>query len=145
MSSRQAEDWGDCPVPTVLPELLVTPTHMQVFMFSAATWNRHHIHYSRDAAVREGLPDVVVQRALVGNYLARLLTEWAGSAAEIAELSWKVVASAVPGRQLRCNGSIVDAERDDDARLLHCDLSVTDEAGTAIAHGRATLRQRAAA
>jgi hypothetical protein len=46
-------DWSACGLPVVLPELTITPTHMQIFMFSAATWNRHHIHYSRDAAIRE--------------------------------------------------------------------------------------------
>ena len=81
--SRIGIDWSDFSLPTILPELVVTPTHSQIFMFSAATWNRHHIHYSRDAAIAEGLPDVVVQRALIGNYFVRLLTNWMGDAGEI--------------------------------------------------------------
>ena len=42
-------------LPLVLPELRVLPTPMQIFMFSAITWNRHHIHYSADAARAEGV------------------------------------------------------------------------------------------
>src|SRR5690606_40179158 len=69
--------------PIALPELAVVPDHMHIFMFSAITWNRHHVHYNKDAAIREGLPDVVVQRALLGNYIARTVTDWARDEAEI--------------------------------------------------------------
>ena len=70
--------WDHVSVTAPIPELTVCPDYVQVFMFSAITWNRHHIHYSKDAALSEGLPDVVVQRALIGNFLARLITNWVG-------------------------------------------------------------------
>lgn len=135
-------DWSDFCIPVTLPELVVTPTPMQVFMFSAVTWNRHHIHYSRDAAVREGLPDIVVQRALIGNYLSRLLANWMGQTSELVELSWKMLSSAVPDHLLRCNGAIVDSEPAGPARLLRCELRIADETGKTIAEGNATIRQR---
>ena len=49
--------WEDVSVTTRIPELTVCPDRAQIFMFSAVTWNRHHIHYSKDAAVSEGLPE----------------------------------------------------------------------------------------
>ena len=70
--------WEKVSATTQIPELIVYPDRTQIFMFSAVTWNRHHIHYSKDAAVSEGLPDIVVQRALIGNFLARLITAQAG-------------------------------------------------------------------
>ena len=127
----------DAPLPVPLPELTVTPDHTQLFMFSAVTWNRHHIHYSKDAAIAEGLPDVVVQRALLGNFMARLLTGWLGRAGELRELSWKVVSSAVPGRRLRCQGEVVAREGDAGAPRLRCEVRVIDDDGTVIAIGQA--------
>jgi hydroxyacyl-ACP dehydratase HTD2-like protein with hotdog domain len=56
-------------VGTKLGELVKKPDRRQLFMFSAITWNRHAIHYDRQSAREEGLPDVVVQRALIGNFL----------------------------------------------------------------------------
>ena len=103
----------DVALPLVLPELVVEPTVSQVFMFSAATWNRHHIHYSRDAAVREGHADIVVQRALLGNVFARHVQGWLGPAGSIRRLAWKVVASATPGQVLRCNGVVSGAAADE--------------------------------
>lgn len=93
-------------LPLVLPELRVLPTAMQIFMFSAVTWNRHHIHYSADGARAEGHPDVVVQRSLIGNYFARHADAWLGSSGRIARLVWRVTGPAVPNQWLRCNGVV---------------------------------------
>jgi len=89
--------------PTHLPDgpiegLSVTPDCMQVFMFSAVTWNRHHIHYNREQAIEEGLPDVVVQRGLIGNFLARMLNRWIDGRGEVRRLKWQMRRSAVPAR-----------------------------------------------
>lgn len=92
--------------PAVLPELRVRPSAMQVFMFSAVTWNRHHIHYSAEAARAEGHPNVLVQRSLIGNYFARHAQAWLGTQGRVARLSWRVTGPAVPDQWLRCNGVV---------------------------------------
>jgi hydroxyacyl-ACP dehydratase HTD2-like protein with hotdog domain len=135
-------DWSTARLPAPLPELVVTPDHTQIFMFSAATWNRHHIHYSKDAALAEGLPDVVVQRALIGNFFARLLTDALGDAGDIRELSWKVSASAVPGKALRIQGDALSQSAPAGHREIDCELRIGDADGRAIASGRARLRLR---
>lgn len=127
-------------IPAAVPELRLTPDHTQIFMFSAATWNRHHIHYSKDAALAEGLPDVVVQRALIGNLFARLLTNWLGDAGEIRELGWKVTQSAVPGCELTISGNAVAVAARAAGREIDCELAIADAQGRAIASGHARLR-----
>ncbi|MCC7463308.1 MAG: acyl dehydratase [Gammaproteobacteria bacterium] len=135
-------DWSLPRLPAALPALRVTPTHAQIFMFSAATWNRHHIHYSRDAALAEGLPDVVVQRALIGNFFARLLSEALGDAGEVHELTWKVSASATPGTALQVHGDVVALAGDGAHREVGCELRISDADGRAVAAGTARLRLR---
>ena len=132
-------DWEQLPLPAPIPELVVKPDRMQIFMFSAATWNRHHIHYDKDAAIAEGLPDVVVQRALIGDFFARLLTEWLGDDGEIRKLSWKVTQSAPPDTALRCLGDVLTVETAAGVRHADCELHMVDDAGRDIATGRARL------
>lgn len=122
-------------LPFALPELVVTPKHMEIFMFSAATWNRHHVHYSKDAALEEGLPDVVVQRALLGNYLARAVSDWTGDDADIRGLSWKVLNSATPNMRLRCQGSVIEA----DDETLTCELRIVRDDDETVASGTARV------
>jgi len=121
-----------------IPELTVRPDHMQVFMFSAVTWNRHHIHYSKDAAVDEGLPGVVVQRALIGNFFTRLMTHWLGDHGELRKLAWKVTRSALPGKRITCRARIERQSESDDEKTLDCELKAFDQDDALIASGRAT-------
>lgn len=120
-------------LPLVIPELTVVPTAAQLFMFSAITWNRHRIHYSKDAAVAEGHADVVVQRALLGNFLARMLEHWLAARGDIRELSWKVLSSATPGNALHCTGEATT----EDNTMHRCEVRIVDDHGTVIAVGKA--------
>jgi hydroxyacyl-ACP dehydratase HTD2-like protein with hotdog domain len=126
-------------LPVPLPELEVVPDHMQIFMFSAVTWNRHHVHYSKDAAVAEGLPDVVVQRALLGDFLARAVGDWAGDEAELRELSWKVRSSAPPNARLRCQGSVTAVDVADGATFADCELRILRDDDALVAAGSARV------
>ena len=131
--------WENIPVNAQIPELTVCPDNTQVFMFSAVTWNRHHIHYSKDAAVNEGLPDVVVQRALIGNFLARLITDWIGDSAELRKLAWKVTRSALPGRDIVCRGRLKDKIDSEDEKCIRCGVTASNGNDELIASGAATV------
>jgi len=131
--------WEKLSATTKIPELVVRPDRTQVFMFSAVTWNRHHIHYSKDAAISEGLPDIVVQRGLIGNFLARLMTNWIGDSAELRKLAWKVTRNALPGKDIICRGRIKERIDSEDEKYLICELTASDENNELIASGDATV------
>ena len=131
--------WESISVTMQIPELTVCPDHTQVFMFSAVTWNRHHIHYSKDAAISEGLPDIVIQRALIGNFLARLITSWIGDSAELRKLAWKVTRSALPGKDIICRGKIKERIDSEDEKYLICEVTASNENDELIACGDATV------
>jgi hydroxyacyl-ACP dehydratase HTD2-like protein with hotdog domain len=122
-----------------IPELQIVPTPGQLFMFSAITWNRHHIHFSKDAAQAEGHADIVVQRALLGNFMARHLGNWLGSRGQILKLSWKVQKSALPGNLLRCQGTAAADEPAGARRPLQCTLRIVDHTEATVASGSATV------
>jgi len=131
--------WENVSVTTQIPELIVCPDRTQIFMFSAITWNRHLIHYSKDAAISEGLPDIVVQRALIGNFLARLITNWVGDSAELRRLAWKVTRSALPDRDIVCRGKIKERIDSDGDKCLICEVTAYNENDELIASGDATV------
>ncbi len=131
--------WQEVSVATPIPELVVCPDPMQLFMFSAVTWNRHHIHYSKDAAVREGWPDVVVQRGLLGNFLSRLITNWVADAAQLRRLSWRVTRPVVPGEKIICRGRITEKTEALGQKYLICAVSASSAKEELIASGDATV------
>ena len=131
--------WENISVTTQIPELIVCPDHTQVFMFSAVTWNRHHIHYSKDAAISEGLPDIVVQRSLIGNFFARLMTDWIGDGTELRKLEWKVTRSALPGKDIVCRGKIKERIDSEGEKYVVCEVTASNENDELIASGDATV------
>jgi len=120
-------------LPDTIPTFTLVPDTTHIFMFSAVTWNRHRIHFDKDAAREEGHQDVVVQRALLGNYLALMLQQWLDAHGTIRQLSWKVISSAVPGKTLRCCGTVVDRT----GSTLRCDLKILTENDAVVASGAA--------
>lgn len=98
-------------VGTVLPERLFSFSATHVFMYSAATWNRHQIHYSKDRAIAEGHEDVLVQRGLLGNVFTRYVNSLF-THHFISELDWKVLSSALPNQKLSCQASVTSLDDD---------------------------------
>ena len=131
--------WENISATTQIPELVVCPDRTQVFMFSAVTWNRHHIHYSKDAAISEGLPDIVVQRALIGNFFVRLITNWVGDSAELRKLAWKITRNALPGKDIVCRGKIKERIESEDEKYLICEVTASNRDDELIASGNAKV------
>lgn len=135
MPTRVQQYAGDVAVGASLGELVVRPTHITLFRFSAVTWNPHRVHYDAAYAATEGYPDVLVHSHLHGCWLSRLVTGWAGPRARVREFSWRNRHYAVPGDVLRCTGSVVGVSDD----LVECQLEEVNQDGTLCASGRAVV------
>ncbi|WP_127783174.1 MaoC/PaaZ C-terminal domain-containing protein [Rhodococcus sp. X156] len=97
----------DVEVGTVVPPLSVTVDPLQMFLFSAATYNGHRIHYDRSWAVdKEGYSDIVVQGPLQAALLARAVTDWIGGAGTLVSYAVQNRASAFPGEELVFTGTV---------------------------------------
>jgi hydroxyacyl-ACP dehydratase HTD2-like protein with hotdog domain len=137
---KSMPEWDLLEIGANLGELEKSPDSRQVFMFSAVTWNRHVIHYNSRSAQSEGLPDVVVQRALIGNYLAQFLEQWLQQKGDILRLEWKVVRSAIPGDTLKIRGVVKQKYVEDNNQLVICEVSIVNQNSDTIAMGEATLK-----
>ena len=109
-----------------LEERSYTPTAANIFMYSAITWNRHLIHYSKDQAMREGHEDVPVQRGLIGNYFTRYVNELFESSF-ILTLSWKVKATAYPDQVLVCCGDVASVLKVKTDEIIELDLQLSSQ------------------
>jgi hydroxyacyl-ACP dehydratase HTD2-like protein with hotdog domain len=122
-----------------IPAITKQPSYMQLFMFSAITWNRHMIHYNTDYAHHDGLQNVAVHRALLGNYLAQLLTDWVGEAGRLSHIEWNVRASAQPGDILTCRGKVLEKNLMVDRKVVECDIRIENSEGRLIAPGKGVV------
>ncbi|RFS86580.1 acyl dehydratase [Actinomadura spongiicola] len=130
----------DVTVGTALDPVTIRPTTIQLFRFSAATWNAHRIHYDVAYAVHEGYPDVLVQSHLHGCFLLRTVLAWAGPRARLRRFGWRNRGIAVPGDTLTCTGVVTACRVDGSgAGLVECALEERKADGTLCAPGTAVL------
>jgi hydroxyacyl-ACP dehydratase HTD2-like protein with hotdog domain len=120
-----------------------TVDEVTLFLFSAATWVPHRIHYDRDYARAEGHADIVVHGPLQGAYLAELLSEHAHSrGGELASLSYRHRAPAYCNDDLSCSAIVCRSTATEDGTLVEYELEVTTGRSTTpltTGHGRIRL------
>lgn len=138
--NNKVVSWDSITENEQIPEIIKMPTYMQLFMFSAVTWNRHLIHYNAEYAHHDGLSDVAVHRALLGNFLTQLMTDWIGESGKISKVDWNVRSSAKPGDTLYCRGHVVKKEIIDGCKFVECDIRIEKEDGTLIAPGKGKVQ-----
>jgi len=88
----------------------LAPDAVQLFRYSALTFNGHRIHYDRDYVTREeGYPGLVVHGPLTATLLVDLVRRNA-PAARIAEFSFRAVSPLFDGNKMSVNATPPDAD-----------------------------------
>lgn len=135
----QLLDVGTVRVGDTIRSLEVRPTHVQLFRFSAATWNAHRIHYDAEYARSEGYPDVLVHSHLHASYLCQSVLDWAGGVARLRRFRWENRAVATPGDALTCIGNVTDIRRSPQGIELDIEMFETRQDGTVCVLAWATV------
>ncbi len=140
-ATRREPDFGSVRTGDRLPETRHCPTRIQLFRYSAVTWNTHRIHFDSDYAEVEGYPDVLVQSHLHGAFLTQLCTDWMGVGGRLTKLGVTVRRFAVPGDVLVCSAVVTGVERIDGNRgVVQLDLNeIRESDGVVCAVGTATV------
>lgn len=94
----------------ICPPQRYTHSTVQLFRFSAVSWNSHRIHYDAGFAASEGFPDVVVQSTLHGETLTRYALAWAGPNSRLETVSWRNRTTAVAGEPLTWTATVRTVE-----------------------------------
>lgn len=121
------------------PVLTRSPTALDLFMFSAAAWLLHRIHYDTPFTIEhEGHPGLLIHGPLQGVYLVQTAESWLGDQARIASISYRHLAPAYLGDTLECGGTVAEAVDDG----LELDLWARTSDGTITTTGKARLVPR---
>lgn len=97
---------ADLSVGDELPVMTKNASRAQLFLYSAASFNPHRIHYDREYAAVEGHPDILVHGPLQGSWLTQYLTDWIGPRARLRAVTWQNRASAFPEQDLEFHGRV---------------------------------------
>lgn len=129
---------GSLKIGDALPERSHTPSNVSLFMYNAAVWNAHRIHYDEKYTTEvEGHPGVVVDGPLQGDWLAQCVTNWLGESGRLLRFNYSNRRACYLGETLTSGGRIkaIDGEK----RTVMLELWVKNAAGEVTSPGGATV------
>ncbi len=122
-----------------LPEREIRHDIVQSFMYNAAIWNAHRIHFDTPYAREvEGYQGLVVAGPLMGDWLTQCVMEWLVEDGELVSFEYSNRKAAFIGDLLRIGGVVMASNPDKSEVQL--ELHVKNEADEIITPGAALVR-----
>ena len=122
-----------------LPERSHEASNVSLFLYNAAIWNPHRIHYdetyTRDV---EKHPGIVIDGPLQGDWLTQVVLNWLEDDGELLEFEYTNRRASHLGDRLTAGGRIVAL--DEARREVTLELAIRDEHGQVTTPGRAVVR-----
>ena len=123
----------------LLPERQFQPDNVQLFLYNAALWNAHRIHFDHPYATEvEGYPGLVIAGPLLGDWLTQSVIEWLGEDGKLISIEYSNRIASYIGEVLRSGGKVVSS--DQDAGTAEIELYIKNEADEVITPGTAIVR-----
>ena len=119
-----------------LPTLRKDPTTQQLVMYAGASGDFYQIHYDRQFALGNGLPDVILHGALKNAFLGQLMTDWVGEHGRLARLSVQYRGMDVPGTPIFAKGVVTKKGEDGE---VECDIWLENAEGKRTTPGSAVV------
>ena len=122
-----------------LPERSYTATNVSLFLYNAAIWNPHRIHYDEPYTTNvENLPGVVIDGPLQGDWLNQVVVNWIGDSATLTSFNYSNRRASYLGETLSSGGAItaIDAESGN----VDLEIFIKNEDGDVITPGTAQVR-----
>ena len=121
-----------------LPSRQHTATSVSLFVYNAAVWNPHRIHYDAPYTTEvEGHPGVVIDGPLQGDWLSQVALNWVGENGRVLSFSYSNRKAAYLGETLTSGGEVSAVFPAKGQGEL--ELWIRNEAGEVITPGTATV------
>ncbi|MDA0824598.1 MAG: hypothetical protein O3C28_19575 [Proteobacteria bacterium] len=126
----------DVQVGESLPERIHRASNVSLFLYNAAVWNSHRIHYDETYTTEvEKHPGVVIDGPLQGDWLTQTVLEWLGDDGRMVEFQYSNRLAAYLGEVLTAGGIVSSIE----GNVATIDVFIRNEAGQVITPGSAVV------
>ena len=113
-----------------LAPMVKTPTEVQVFMFSAITWDTHRTHFDTPYSVdEESLPGILVHGHLQGAFLTQYVTRWAGTEGRLRSIDYQNRGMVIPGERLTVRAKVTGKSEEAGVGLVTLDMWLEKDGG----------------
>lgn len=114
-------------------------SNVQQFLYNAALWNAHRIHFDYPYATGvEGYAGLVVAGPLMGDWLTQVVVEWMNEEAVLVSFEYSNRKAAFTGEILRSVGKVLSVEPA--TGIVRVELQIRNAADEVIAPGEAVVQ-----
>lgn len=111
----------------------------QQFMYNAALWNAHRIHFDYKYATEvEKYSGLVIAGPLLGEWLTQNVFDWLGDDWSLGSFEYSNRRAAYVGDVLHFTGKVVSSDAETGTIVL--ELLISNEAGEVVTPGTAVMR-----
>ena len=122
-----------------LPERRHTPTNVTLFLYNAAVWNPHRIHYDETYTTQvERHPGIVIDGPLQGDWLAQVVANWLADDGKLLRFNYSNRKATYLGETLTAGGRISSIDLANS--LVTLELFVSNATGEVTSPGGATVQ-----
>ena len=122
-----------------LPERSYTATNVSLFLYNAAIWTPHRIHYDEPYTTNvENHPGVVIDGPLQGDWLNQVVVNWTGDCATLISFNYSNRRASYLGETLTSGGAITAIDVESGA--VDLEIFIKNEDGDVITPGTAQVR-----
>lgn len=123
----------------LLPQRDFKPDNVELFLFNAAIWNAHRIHYDYAYATQEeGYPGLVIAGPMMGDWLTQCVLEWLGDDGRLASIEYSNRKAAYIGETLSTVGKVISINIEKSE--VELELALKNEADEVVVPGVAVAR-----
>jgi acyl dehydratase len=105
-----------------IPILTEKCTSQRLVMWAAASGDFYQIHYDKDFAQGNGLPDRITHGALKHALLGRLLHEWAGDGGRVKKVACQYRGMDMVNEDVVCRGVVKRKHREGGENLVELEV-----------------------
>lgn len=119
-----------------LPEREHLATNVSLFLYNAAVWNAHRIHYDAPYTTDvENHPGIIIDGPLQGDWLSQVVLDWLGDSGQLLEFEYSNRRASILGETLTAGGRVQAI----DGGEVTLELFIRNEAGEITTPGRAVV------
>ena len=132
--------YQDVSVGDELPVLEKQAGEVQLFMFSASTWDTHRTHWDIPYSVEEeNLPGALVHGHLQGAWLSQLLSSWAMPEGRLISLNYQNRGMAIQDEKLFVKAKVTEKKEEAGKGIVTFDTWVEKESGEISTTGKGAV------
>ena len=131
--------WEDVQEGAEITPLKKQPTPRQLVQYAGASLDFYEIHYNKEFALENNLPDILLHGALKNAWLGQLMTDWIGEGGTLRKLSCQYRRMDFVNQPLTCKGTVTKKSIEGDEHLVECDIWVENSKGEDSTPGAATV------